>query len=90
MQLAYIKEKNLFPVTNEALADDYYTTNDAFKVYASQLQKVAARPATPVWPDMENALQNMLFEIVRQGGDYSAIVAKYQTKVQQATDRVFK
>lgn len=90
VQLAYNKEKNLFPVTNEALADDYYTTNDAFKVYASQLQKVAARPATPVWPDMENALQNMLFEIVRQGGDYSAIVAKYQTKVQQATDRVFK
>lgn len=90
VQLAYNKDKNLFPVTNEALSDEYYTQNDALKVYAAQLQKVAARPSTPVWPDMESALQNMLFEIVRSDGNYSTIVTKYQNKVQQATDRVFK
>lgn len=90
VQLAYNKEQNLFPVTNEALSDDYYTQNDALKVYASQLQKVAARPATPVWPDMERALQSMLFEIVRMdSSDYTSVVKSYQTQVQKATDRVF-
>ncbi len=90
VQLRYNKDKNLFPVTNEALSDDYYVNDDALKVYASQLQKVSSRPATPVWPDMEKAIQSMLYEIVRTNGDYSAIVTKYQQEVQKATDRAFK
>ena len=46
IQLAFNKEKKLFPVTNETLGDSYYTENDAFKVFASQLRKVTPRPAT--------------------------------------------
>ncbi len=88
VQMAYNKEQNLFPVTNEALSDSYYSENEIFKVYASQLQKVCPRPGTPVWPDLEQAVVNMLVEVVRTDGDAAQIIAKYQRSVQQATDRL--
>ena len=90
VQLAYNQEQNLFPVTLEALNDEYYQNNDVLKVYANQLQKVTPRPGTPVWPDLEQAIVNMLVEVVRTNGDYSSIIDKYQKNVQQATDRLLK
>ena len=90
VQLSYNQEQNLFPVTLEALNDDYYQKNDVLKVYANQLQKVTPRPGTPAWPDLEQAIVNMLVEVVRTNGDYSAIIDKYQKSVQQATDRLLK
>ncbi len=90
VQLAYNKNANLFPVTNEALTDSYYTENEALSVYASQLTKVAPRPGTPVWPDMESAIVNMLVSVVRAEGDIDAIITKFQNEVQAAADRFFK
>lgn len=91
VQMAYNQEKGLFPVTNEALADPYYAEDEAFSVYASQLQKVAPRPGTPAWPDMETAIVNMLVSIVRgEEEDIESILQQYQTQVQQATDRLYK
>lgn len=91
VQLAYNKNANLFPVTTEALADPYYTENAALSVYASQLTKVAPRPGTPVWPDMESAIVNMLVSVVRdQSGNTGNIINEYQQQVQTATDRFFK
>lgn len=91
VQLAFNKDKNLFPVTKDALTDSYYTDNEILNIYARQLEKVTPRPATPVWPDMEKALQSMLYEIVRTDStDYTSIINKYQAQVQQATDRAFK
>ena len=89
IQLSFNKEKKLFPVTNEALSDSYYTENEAFKVFANQLQKVTPRPATPVWPDMEQAIINMLLEI-KDAEDLSVVVTKYQNGVQSAIDRLEK
>lgn len=89
VQLAYNQEQNLFPVTNEALEDPYYTDSPILSVYAAQLQKVTPRPGTPVWPDLEQAIVNMLVEVVRTDGDYTSILNKYQQNVQQATDRLF-
>ncbi|MDE7406126.1 MAG: extracellular solute-binding protein [Clostridiales bacterium] len=91
VQLAFNKEKNLFPVTNETLADEFYTQNDAYKVFVSQLQKTTPRPATPVWPDMEQALINMLREVVTSNSDdFTSIINSYQKSVQQASDRLYK
>ncbi len=91
VQLAYNQNANLFPVTNEALADSYYTENEALSVYASQLTKVSPRPGTPVWPDMESAIVNMLVSIVRDGsGNTDTIIKKFQDEVQAAADRFFK
>lgn len=60
-------------------------------VYASQLTKVAPRPGTPVWPDMESAIVNMLVSVVRdQSGNTDNIINEYQQQVQTATDRFFK
>lgn len=91
VQLAFNKEKKLFPVTNEALADDYYTQDDAFKVFASQLNKVTPRPATPVWQSMESAIVNMLFEVVgstsSDTASIAAIAKKYQDNIQAEIDR---
>lgn len=89
VQLAYNQEQNLFPVTNEALADPYYSEDPRLSIYAAQLHKVTPRPGTPVWPDLEQAIVNMLVEVVRTDGDYSSIINKYQQSVQQATDRLF-
>lgn len=92
IQLAFNKEKKLFPVTNETLGDSYYTENDAFKVFASQLRKVTPRPATPVWPAMEQAIVNMLFEVVGSSSSDAAtiraIAQKYQSNVQAEIDRL--
>ena len=91
VQLKFNKAKNLFPVTNEALSDSYYTGDAALKVFASQLRKVTPRPATPVWPDMEQAIINMLREVVTGNtSDFSAVTAKYNAKVQSALDRLYK
>lgn len=91
VQLKFNKAKNLFPVTNEALEDSYYADDPALKVFASQLHKVTPRPATPVWPDMEQAIINMLREVATSNtSDFSSIVAKYNTNVQGALDRLYK
>ena len=69
--------------------DEYYTSSPILSVYASQLEKVAPRPGTPAWPDMEQAIVNMLVEIVRNDGDFTSILDKYQALVAEATDRLF-
>lgn len=90
VQLAFNKAQNLFPVTKEALSDSYYTDNDALKVYASQLQKVEPRPGTPVWPDLEQTVVDMLRSVVLdKSGDYTAIINKYQKNAQDATNKLF-
>lgn len=90
VQLAFNKAESLFPVTNEALNDPYYTNNDALKVYASQLQKVEPRPGTPAWPDLEQTVVDMLRSVVLdKGGDYTVIINKYQKTAQDATDNLF-
>ncbi len=90
VQLAYNKNANLFPVTNECLADSYYTEDAALSVYASQLTKVAPRPGTPVWPDMESAIMNMLVSIVRDtSGNTDSIIASFEKQVQDATNRIY-
>lgn len=89
VQIAYNKAQNLFPVCKEALNDEYYTSSPILSVYASQLEKVAPRPGTPAWPDMEQAIVNMLVEIVRNDGDSTPILDKYQALVAEATDRLF-
>ena len=92
IQLAFNQEKKLFPVTNETLSDSYYTDDDAFCVFAAQLQKVAPRPATPAWPAMEQAIVNMLFEVVKSNASdttsLSAIAQRYQTQVQAEIDNL--
>ena len=94
IQLAFNQEKKLFPVTNETLSDSYYTENDAFRVFAAQLQKVSARPATPAWPAMEQAIVNMLFEVVKSSSSdtasLTAIAQKYQTRVQAEIDNLYR
>lgn len=91
VQLAYNKNANLFPVTTEVLSDPYYTEDAALSVYASQLTKVAPRPGTPLWPDMESAIVNMLVSVVRdESGNMDSIINEYQRQVQAATDRFYK
>lgn len=91
VQLAFNQAQNLFPVTNEALSDSYYTNNEALKVYASQLQKVEPRPGTPIWPDLEQTLVDMLRSVVLdKSGNYTDIINKYQKNAQEATDKLFQ
>lgn len=89
IQLSFNKAQNLFAVTNEALSDAYYTENEILSVYAAQLQKTVARPGTPVWPDVEMTVVDMLRSAILYGDAASAIEAA-DSAVQRATDRLFK
>ena len=92
-QVDFNKVKNLFPVTKTALEDKYFTDNEYLRVYASQLTKVTARPASAAWPEIEEYLMNMIKEVVSDsknnlGANFDALVNSYQERAQAATDRV--
>lgn len=87
-QLVFNKSLNLFPVTFESLQDPYYVDNEILSVYASQLEKVIPRPATPIWPELEQILVNMLRASILNN-NVDAALNTAQNKAQAATDRVF-
>lgn len=91
-QLEFAKEKSLFPVTKEALADDYYINDKINKVFASQLEKVTSRPGTPAWPLMEQQIVNMLYSCVTASSAESIenAINEAQIASQNETDRKFK
>lgn len=90
-QLSFAKEKSLFPVTKEALADDYYTKDEINKVFAAQMEKVTSRPGTPAWPLMEQQIVNMMYSCVTASSSESITKAieDAQTASQNETDRKF-
>ena len=88
LQVEFNKENGVFPVTNEALADSYYTSNPILATYASQLQKTLPRPGTPIWPDLELILVTMLRSAVLNNNVDGALTTA-QNSAQLATNRVF-
>lgn len=90
-QLAFAEVDDLFPVTTEALGDSRYTEDEYLSVFAKQMENVAPRPGTPIWPTMEQQIVNMLYGAVtatNQEGIDSAI-SSAQTRCQSATDTKF-
>ena len=89
IQLSFAKAGNLFPVTNEALSDSYYTDDQYLKVYAEQLKNVTPRPATPIWPFMEKKLVTMLYKCVTATSDESiqSAIETCQNECQSETTR---
>lgn len=90
-QLGFAKAKDLLPVTNEALNDSYYTNDPALSIYAKQLQKVASRPGTPIWPTMEKQIVNLMFRVVKSSTneEIENAIADAQSECQKATDRKY-
>ncbi|MGI6392198.1 MAG: sugar ABC transporter substrate-binding protein [Candidatus Izemoplasmatales bacterium] len=91
-QLAFAKEKNLLPVTIEALNDPYYTENEVLSVFAKQLLKVTSRPGTAIWPTMEKAIVDMLYLCVKatSSDDIDRAIRNAQEQCQESTDREYK
>ena len=89
VQVGFAKAGNLFPVTNEALGDAYYTEDKYFSVYASQLKNVTPRPATPIWPTMEKKLVTMLYKCVTATSETTIdnAIEACQQECQEETDR---
>lgn len=90
-QLGFAKAKDLLPVTNEALNDSYYTNDPALSVFAKQLQKVASRPGTPIWPTMEKQIVNLMYRVVKSSTneEIESAIADAQSECQKATDRKY-
>lgn len=90
-QMAFAKVKALLPVTSEALSDDYYAKDQYLSYFATQLTKVAPRPATPIWSTLEQQIVNMLYGAVTasDSAGIDAAIETAQTKSQEATDRKF-
>lgn len=88
-QLNFAKAGSLFPVTKEALGDSYYTDDKYLSVYASQLENVTPRPATPIWPFMEKKLVTMLYKCVTATSEETVAqaIASCQEECQAETDR---
>lgn len=91
-QLEFAQEKDLLPVTNEALDDDYYKNDPVLSIFAKQLKKVAFRPGTAIWPTMEKQLVNMLYSCVKASSEeeIARAIALAQTNCQTETDRKYK
>ncbi len=88
-QLNFAKAGSLFPVTKEALGDAYYTGDKYLSIYASQLEHVTPRPATPIWPFMEKKLVTMLYKCVTASSEetIAQAIASCQEECQNETDR---
>ncbi len=88
-QINFAKAGSLFPVTKEALGDSYYTDDQYLSVYASQLEHVTPRPATPIWPFMEKKLVTMLYRCVTASSEETIeqAIATCQSECQEETDR---
>ncbi len=88
-QIAFAKAGSLFPVTKEALGDTYYTSDQYLSVYASQLEHVTPRPATPIWPFMEKKLVTLLYRCVTATSEdtIAQAIATCQSECQSETDR---
>lgn len=91
-QLAFAKEKNLLPVTMEALNDSYYKNDAALSVFTAQLQKVASRPGTPIWPIMERQIVDMMYSCVMSNTeeDITKAINRAQELCVEATNRKIK
>lgn len=88
-QVSFAKAGDLFPVTNEALSDTYYTEDKYLSVYASQLKNVTPRPATPIWPTMEKKLVTMLYKCVTASSEtaINEAIETCQQECQEETTR---
>ncbi len=88
-QINFAKAGDLFPVTNEALSDTYYTEDKYLSVYASQLKNVTPRPATPIWPTMEKKLVTMLYKCVTATSEttINEAIETCQQECQEETNR---
>lgn len=91
-QLSFAKEKSLLPVTIEALGDKYYTESPILSVFASQLQKVASRPGTAIWPVMEKQIVNMMYSAVKatSASQLNQAIKDAQDACLDATNRKYK
>lgn len=91
-QLAFAKEKNLLPVTINALNDEYYTNSDVLSVFAKQLLKVTSRPGTAIWPTMEKQIVDMMYLCVKANSETEIenAIKNAQKLCQQETDRKYK
>lgn len=89
IQVNFAKAGDLFPVTNEALSDTYYTEDKYLSVYASQLKNVTPRPATPIWPTMEKKLVTMLYKCVTATSEttINEAIETCQQECQEETNR---
>lgn len=52
VQLAHNTAQNLMPTTKEAIADEYYTS-DEWSVFVDQLTHCVARPGSAAWPSIQ-------------------------------------
>ena len=53
VMLLHNKPQNLLPVTNSAIADEFFHSGDIWPVYREQLNHIVARPGSPAWAGME-------------------------------------
>lgn len=60
-QIAYSKATNLMP-SLEAAYDDKFYDNDVWKIFITQLERTKSRPGSPVWPKIDEAINNAIQE----------------------------
>ena len=66
IQLAHNTVQNLMPVTAEAIADEFYATEE-WKVFVDQLRDIVARPGSAAWPAIQRTLAEYVTDLVAGG-----------------------
>ena len=63
MQIAYSKATNLMPTLKDAYTDEFYN-NDVWKIFIEQLEKTVSRPGSPAWPQIDEAINIAIQEVL--------------------------
>lgn len=88
-QIAYAKEAKSLPVTEEAVSDSYFQSEN-WKPFTDALYTAAKRPGSAEYPTIETEIANMYMKVVMGSATIEEAMSKAHKEVQETLDELFE
>lgn len=88
-QIAYAKEAKSLPVTEEAVSDSYFQSEN-WKPFTDALYTAAKRPGSAEYPTIETEIANMYMKVVMGSATIEEAMSKGHKEVQETLDELFE
>lgn len=88
-QIAFAKEAKGLPVTEEAVRDEYFQSEN-WKPFTDALYTAARRPGSAEYPTIETEIANMYMKVVMGSASIEDAMKKADKKVQDTLDELFE
>ena len=88
-QVEYAKEAKGLPVTEEAVKDTYFQSEN-WKPFTDALYTAAMRPGSAEYPTIETEIANMYMKVVMGSASIEDAMSKGHKKVQDTLDELFE